>query len=639
MHLHPCIRYLTALLLLFATSRAKPDSLTNGLYAFYTLNGSTTEISDNAKGLALFGECRFEPDYGLRIVADESPLPDYCVGGYIKLPRLSSDFNSAFTASFWVRNESFIDLGYGTYLGLQRRGGPGIEIGFDWYSNLIKYYSYPVNPRYPNAAFIPDATFTVPVSRDDLAHWRQVAFTYNAGLLTCYFNGTNIGSAEISTNLFPASSAILGSFYSQVAADSARMSATFANLRLYNRSLSATEIARLYVKDRPTFAPFLAPNNIQSQTLLCHAISASDFDPYDYNLLLLPSGTGLTCRLIEFDPFRNGFTQSTNTYSWSASGSNASLVLTSPTLGKIVAHFALIAPDAGNYQLSNATSEAWQSGTFQFFTNMVPPSISNATVFLHAKSGQYPFASSGRFLFQIPGPAPDRYSINPLCGSGAYSWGTYGYHVLNSTCGSITLNDSIGGDETIYLMLSDHYLGNYLADAGDHGYQVGTLLLVQPSITVESNTLSHGILHLGGVANDNLGVTNIQWLDADLLSHYMVRGITQGTTQWGADIPVAPGTNFVTLTVGDAIGQQTTKLLTITNLTIYLTNQPVLRITRKGSSVLIRWPTTYFGFSLQASRFPRNGFSAVQSNISTLDDCYFVTNSSPSLQMYYRLVK
>src|SRR5437899_13040530 len=86
------------------------------------------------------------------------------------------------------------------------------------------------------------------------------------------------------------------------------------------------------------------------------------------------------------------------------------------------------------------------------------------------------------------------------------------------------------------------------------------------SVTVTSPTsnttytTSSLLLTLGGTASDNVGVTRVTWTNSRGGS-----GTATGTTSWTAGgIVLQPGTNVLTVTAQDAVGNTETATLTVT---------------------------------------------------------------------------
>jgi len=78
------------------------------------------------------------------------------------------------------------------------------------------------------------------------------------------------------------------------------------------------------------------------------------------------------------------------------------------------------------------------------------------------------------------------------------------------------------------------------------------------------------LLTLGGIASDNVGVTRVTWTSSRGGS-----GTASGTTSWTADrILLRIGTNVLTVTASDAVGNTATTTLTVT-LAFGFTDDPL----------------------------------------------------------------
>ena len=103
--------------------------------------------------------------------------------------------------------------------------------------------------------------------------------------------------------------------------------------------------------------------------------------------------------------------------------------------------------------------------------------------------------------------------------------------------------------------------------------------VVAPVVTMTSPTTaatfaaSAATLTVAGTASDNVGVTQVSWVNNRGGS-----GIATGTTNWNASIALQSGSNVVTVTARDAAGNTSTDVLTVT-YTAADTTAPVLSIT------------------------------------------------------------
>jgi hypothetical protein len=95
-----------------------------------------------------------------------------------------------------------------------------------------------------------------------------------------------------------------------------------------------------------------------------------------------------------------------------------------------------------------------------------------------------------------------------------------------------------------------------VAKGADH--QKPTITITTPT-SASTYTTSTTPLMIGGTASDNVGVTQVTWVNDRGGS-----GAATGTTSWSASIALQLGTNIVTATARDAAGNTKTDALTVT---------------------------------------------------------------------------
>ena len=77
--------------------------------------------------------------------------------------------------------------------------------------------------------------------------WKHLVISYQPGSFACYFNGQNVYQTNVTVNIFPVAQAALNRhWWDNGSSSSARMSATYQNVRIYNRALSDNEVSQLY---------------------------------------------------------------------------------------------------------------------------------------------------------------------------------------------------------------------------------------------------------------------------------------------------------------------------------------------------------------------------------------------------------
>lgn len=226
---------------------AKADSLTNGLVAYYTFQGNANDLSGNGNNATPAGNFQYVTGYGIHLTGDNSQF--YAGGGYVTLPTFGSQLDSGFSASLWVKDEvpgsgptdsecylSFQDgpdaSDFCTQIQLVNRSPPFVAFfnGNGGGANVSFYQTIDL-VTYPNS-------------------WKQLVVVTASNRFSCYFNGSKIYEANVSYSVFPAPLAALGRHW-WTTGSSARMSATYANVRIYNRALSDSEVQSLYLLESP----------------------------------------------------------------------------------------------------------------------------------------------------------------------------------------------------------------------------------------------------------------------------------------------------------------------------------------------------------------------------------------------------
>lgn len=233
------------------------NTLTNGLIAFYTFSGNANDASGNGNNATPAGNYQFLPSYlldggAIRTIGDYSQF--YAGGGYVALPAFDSNLNSGFSASFWVKNE------------VPGSGAVGAEAYITFQSgtansdfNIAVYLN---NNQSPTTVSFHDGNggspvsmavgFDQPIDLNSYTNtWKQLAVVVAPGNFSCYMNGNKIFGTNVSYGgVFPAPYAALNRHWWDTRS-SARMSATYKNVRIYNRALSDAEVQSLYVIDQP----------------------------------------------------------------------------------------------------------------------------------------------------------------------------------------------------------------------------------------------------------------------------------------------------------------------------------------------------------------------------------------------------
>lgn len=233
------------LVLIAFLSVAKADSLTNGLVAHYKFEGNANDESGNSNHATPAGNYIYVTnDFtggAIRIIGDNSQF--YAGGGHVMLPAFTTNLNSGFTCSLWVRDEvpgtGASDAENYVFFASSPAAGPKAWISLNnWNPPFVGFLvgdgnAQAFNPwHYINLSTYP-------------ANWKHLAIVSAPDKFACYLNGTKIFQTNVSYNLFPAPYSALGRTWWQ-SGTSARMSCTYDNVRIYSRVLADQEIQELF---------------------------------------------------------------------------------------------------------------------------------------------------------------------------------------------------------------------------------------------------------------------------------------------------------------------------------------------------------------------------------------------------------
>jgi len=229
--------------------------------AYYTFNGNANDQSGNGNNATPQGNYSFASDgiggsQAINFVGDNSLY--YAGGGYLSLPPLTSALNNAFTLSVWVDNVSiggnpsgeemfisFGDLPNGahsnpiTEISLNNDGGsPFLDYDFNAGTD---------GPVYPNNFDIDDPIADLGSFENT---WQNLVLVYQPGQLSAYLDGSLVGTVDnpgITFAGFPTDYAGLNThWFNDGSSQSARMSATYDNVAIYDTALNSSQVGLIY---------------------------------------------------------------------------------------------------------------------------------------------------------------------------------------------------------------------------------------------------------------------------------------------------------------------------------------------------------------------------------------------------------
>ncbi|MDE3068084.1 MAG: hypothetical protein KGJ60_11110 [Verrucomicrobiota bacterium] len=203
--------------------------------------------------------------------------------------------------------------------------------------------------------------------------------------------------------------------------------------------------------------------------------------------LFVPANSGSGFQVFNDD----GSIETGNYSSYSALGPTATANFTVSTLPgyTINGKFYFMTSLSGTNSLTVADAPSYyQNGDFIMLTNPVPASIAGQNFYINVQTGGGLFASSGDFMFTTASSG-NTYTITAFSAGGTNSSGTYSYSQPNATCGQLQLSDSVFGNSTVYVALTNSTQGGYYLTSAN-GYQAGyvTLLNAQAPSSIAGDT-------------------------------------------------------------------------------------------------------------------------------------------------------
>jgi len=262
------LRHLLGLgVLLALVSTASAQSwLTNGLVAYYPFNGNANDASGNGNDAQLIGKSLFsEQSWQSR-----SSLCLDGQSGYAKAA-LPNSPTTSITVSAWVNYTNL--TGYGG-LGVVSKGMDQ-ESALDWHLGLNQDIPCRLRPHIlAGGGWIYFDCNSILLRNT----WYHIAMTYDGSNIQGYVNGLLDGSTPASGNIRITQSDLRIGAYAPVNGLNSKsfFPGYIANIRIYKRALSPTEVAQLYQTEsgpgvglaygvKPTFNNLWVGTNYQLQ--------------------------------------------------------------------------------------------------------------------------------------------------------------------------------------------------------------------------------------------------------------------------------------------------------------------------------------------------------------------------------------
>lgn len=311
--------------------------------------------------------------------------------------------------------------------------------------------------------------------------------------------------------------------------------------------------------------------NFTSTNLTGHRIAISKHvsgtvpnTPYLYDVAAVTSATTLTLNRVSSG-------SNVGTYNLYRPGGNA---LLNPSPGVTTDNWATWSMDVplGGSQtiqiiaemtLSNSSNGGRTTCNYPLSVNYTAPSGDTTPPTLQVNSPSFPLTTTSPTL-TINGEASDNTAVTSVTwstnrGQSGTAFGTSMWAITGLPLAAgpntiaISARDAKNNTRTVYLQVQ------YNAPAGTDA--------LPPSITITSptsadtHTTTASSITLGGTASDNTGLAGVTWTNVTLNSS----GPASGAGSWSAGaIPLASGTNVITVTATDLAGNAGTDTITVT---------------------------------------------------------------------------
>ena len=217
------------------------------------------------------------------------------------------------------------------------------------------------------------------------------------------------------------------------------------------------------------------------------------------------------------------------------------------------------------------SSWGWWTGHEQIFSNLVIsqvfPGSAAVPAITIANPTSGPSYTNASATINLSGTTYDSLPVNSVTwsnnrggsgyASGTTSWNIFGVPLQNGL-NTISVNavNSIGNSNTATLTVIS-------------GPITSPVIAITNPSSVPINVASSTV-HLSGTASDNLGVALVTWTN-----NLGASDICSGTTNWfTSDIPLQPGTNFISIAAYNTLGISTVRTLTV----VTINPPPIARI-------------------------------------------------------------
>lgn len=218
--------------------KTNSPTINDGLLAYYPLDGNANDTSGNRKNGVLQGQYEVAQgikNQAIRLIAHGI---DDSLGGHVLLPNLHFTEMPHFSYSFWVNEDSIINLvtNY-IYFRDDPNSVPYAGIAHSLATDTI-YFDVGANTG--------SIGLRVPYSDTYTNHFVHYCLVYDSGTVKGYINGALVGQKAQMAIVDGIYSAIARAWYSD--RTSTRFTGVIDELRIYNRALSDSEVHTLYLE-------------------------------------------------------------------------------------------------------------------------------------------------------------------------------------------------------------------------------------------------------------------------------------------------------------------------------------------------------------------------------------------------------
>ena len=219
-----------------------PDSLTNGLVAYYTFEGTINDASGNGRDLAQTNDISFTAD---RFGNSDGAVMFNSTASYARSADLfGMSGNVQHTVSFWIQAPTIAPFGFGKILSLGTYQGVATDCFYEIDACQVSTANTPGRIFCDSAYAGYDA---LNLGTDFIQHWNQIVFVYNGQFSTSqiYMNGTALPTTP---NYYSSSDqlALVDTVIAVGGNDIAFQGARISDLGIWSTAFSATDVTDLY---------------------------------------------------------------------------------------------------------------------------------------------------------------------------------------------------------------------------------------------------------------------------------------------------------------------------------------------------------------------------------------------------------